>query len=138
MTLREPSKLVEFDADAAVEELLERAGEEHLIVAEYTPEEYGLLYVGEGIEAMYPSMDEIEATADSIHEYIDMDFRERELFLDLYPTIDDVDGLITVGDTRCVVRVVTPQEEGLYFSVPNELSATELLQHVVDIIEAST
>ncbi|AGN01967.1 hypothetical protein L593_10110 [Salinarchaeum sp. Harcht-Bsk1] len=126
-----------FDADGAVDHLLEAAGDDVLVVAEYTPGDYRLLYVSDDLEAMYGSGEAVAEAADSIHEYIDLDFRERELFLDLYPTIDDVDGLITVATDRSVVRVVTPRDEGLYFSVPNDLDVTALLEAVVGIVEGS-
>ncbi|GAB3685508.1 hypothetical protein GCM10028857_16150 [Salinarchaeum chitinilyticum] len=135
MALRERSELVGFDADEACQYLLEAVGEDLLVVAEYTPEDYRLLYVGEDLEAKYGSTEAVTAAADSIHEYIDLDFRERELFLDLYPTLEDVDGLITVADRRSVVRVVTPADEGLYFSVPLDVPAVELVRDVVGIVD---
>jgi len=135
MALRERSELVGFDADEACQYLLEAVGEDLLVVAEYTPGDYRLLYVGEELESKYGSTDAVVAAADSIHEYIDLDFRERELFLDLYPTLEDVDGLITIADQRSVVRVITADDEGLYFSVPLDVSATELVQDIIAIVD---
>jgi hypothetical protein len=138
MALRERSELVGFDADEACQYLLEAVGDDLLVVAEYTAEEYRLLYVGDGLESMYGSSTAVTEAAESIHEYIDLDFRERELFLDLYPTMEDVDGLITVADSRSVVRVITPHDEGLYFSVPLDVPAVELVRDVVGIVDRSS
>jgi hypothetical protein len=135
MSLRQRSQLVGFDAEEATEYLLEEAGDDLLVVAEYTPEEYRLLYVGDDLESMYGSTDDVVAAADSIHEYIDLDFRERDMFLDLYPTIENVDGLVTVADSRSVARVLSPDDEGLYFSVPLDVAVMELLQDVVGIVD---
>lgn len=138
MALRNAADLVGFDADEATDHLLDEAGEAVLIVAEYTASEYRLLYVSHELEEMYGSADEVVAAADSIHEYIDLDFRERDMFLDLYPTMEDVDGLVTVSDTRSIARVLSPGEEGLYFSVQLSAPVMELLQDVVGIVDRTS
>jgi hypothetical protein len=135
MALRQQSELVGFDAEEATEYLLSTVGDDLLVVAEYTPEEYRLLYVGDDLETMYGSTEDVVHAADSIHEYIDLDFRERDMFLDLYPTIEDVDGLVTVADSRSVARVLSPVDGGLYFSVPLDAPVMELLRDVVGIVD---
>jgi len=135
MAYRHDAELVSFDADHASEHLQSAAGDDLLVVAEYTPDDHQLLYVSEELAARYGSVDDVLAAASSIHEYIDLDFRERDLFLDLYPTIEEVEALVTVTAERSVVRVLSPREEGLYFSVDQAAPVMELVEAVVEIVD---
>jgi len=136
MSAREPSTLVGFDADAACDRLLEAVGDDLLVCAEYTAEDYQLLYVSDALLAEYGSEETMTETADAIHRYIDLDFRERELFLDLYPTVEDVEALVTVTDRRFVARVLSHEaDEGCYFSVPLDHPIGELIATIVEIVD---
>lgn len=137
MAHRQSATLVSFDADGACDWLLEEAGDELRSVAEYTPDDYTLLYLSEETVAEYGSLGDVSSAGDDVHQYLDLDFREREMFLDLYPVMDSVDGFVTVAEDRAIARVLSCDDEGLYFSTTLDVPVVSMLTDVVSLIEAA-
>jgi hypothetical protein len=79
MPVTNESALVEFDADAAVDIALDASDDEVLASAEYTVEDFQILYAGDGALDEYDDAD-LQATGETLHAYLNVDSPERELF----------------------------------------------------------
>ncbi|MEF8757409.1 MAG: hypothetical protein V5A23_03530 [Halobacteriales archaeon] len=130
MPERNPPSLVDFDADAALAAVLEAdAADDLRAVAEYTAEDYRILYLADPVIEEYGGREEVAAVADQLHEYLHLDFEERNFFEELYPPAEDAYGFATFASGATVVRV-TDGDGGLFLSFAGEVNAGPLVERV--------
>jgi hypothetical protein len=135
MPERNRSTLTAFDADAAVEAALDEVGDDLLVAAEYTADEFELLYLSDAVVEIYDGRAGVQDVAEQLHRYLNLDFEERTLFEDLYPPAEDAYGFVTHTDYATVIRVLDG-EEGLYLSVQTGVDTDPLLQRVRPVVRA--
>lgn len=115
------SRVVDFDADAAVDALRED-GDAYLgSVAEYDRNEVNLLYASDVVVSSFGDVDGVEEFAEDFHDHVAHDFYERELFVDLVPMSGSPNGFVTTLEHAYVVRYLTG-DEGVFVSTSRDAS----------------
>jgi len=133
MPISNSPKHVDFDAEAAVAAARERSDDRVLVGAEYTVDEFQMLYASDRVLDEYESTGVLDDVADRLHSYMHVDFTERELFEDLYPPAEETRGFVTYTDYTTVVRVLDGME-GLYVSFEPAVAVTPIVDEIVEII----
>ncbi|WP_255195913.1 hypothetical protein [Halorarius litoreus] len=111
------SEIVGVDVAAAVETGDSTAATLHSLV-EFDRSGFNTLYVSETTRAAYESEDEMEAYFERIHNYVNIDFTEIELFTaDLFPVANRVRYKTTALDVITLVRMYLDNRRGLFFAV---------------------
>lgn len=133
MPVTRESEIVEFDAVAVREATRDAAEGPVFSLVEFDFEDFNPLYVADETVAMYTDEDHMMEHFERIHDYVNLDFTELQLFTEeLLPTEDRVHFITTALDNLKVVRYYR-DEQGLFVA----LSADEEVQSVVDAIEES-
>lgn len=133
MPTRNDSVLTDFDAIGALDAVQSRIGEDLLVCAEFIPEDFHIIYVSDtGLDG-YRNETDIWVVGDVIHEYMNIDFLERELFRDLYPQVTETNAFVTYTDYAAIIRVLSG-DEGLYLSVDPDAPVSEIVSDVTDIL----
>jgi hypothetical protein len=127
------SELASFDATGALERVRELVDGEVIACAEFTAEEYQVLYLSDWLEEQYGDVDGVLEVGDEAHVYSSIDFFEREAFGEMFPTVGEVRAFATFTDVALMVRVVG-EDEGLYVSVPPESDATALVGEMEEFV----
>jgi len=113
------ARIVDFDADRVVEEMRAEVGEYLGSVAEYDRDDTHLLYASNLVVSFFEGVDGVEEFADSFHDHAAHDFYERELFEDLVPMSNEVNGFVTRMDGALLIRYLVG-DQGLFVSTaPN-------------------
>lgn len=135
MAVREPSELVSFDGDAAVDALREHAEGTLYSVVEYDTAAYRPLLVDDATITLYGGEEAMHAHFERIHSHVNLDFTEIELFVeDLFPVADRVEAITTRLDYLTVVRIYGDRE-GLFVAVEPGEPTAPLVDAVRDLIE---
>lgn len=136
MTIRNPSSLVAFDADAGLEAARETAGDAVHLCVEYDMETFNTLYADELTLSLY---DDERAMLDHFEEvvsYVHVDFMEKDLFEDVFRGGGDVRAFVTCMENVSLVRIIVGQN-GLFLTVDPGADLTALVGAVENAIEAS-
>jgi hypothetical protein len=132
--VRSESRLVSFDADAAVDAALDVAGSDLRTAAEYTTDAFETLYVGPAVADTYADDADREAYFERVHSYVQLDFAERDLFEEsVFPRQGRVRTLVTVMDDVVVVRVLRGTE-GIVVSTTSGADYAAVARAVEDAI----
>ncbi|SNZ12235.1 hypothetical protein SAMN06269185_1564 [Natronoarchaeum philippinense] len=124
---------VDFDAAAATELAREQSDDRVIVAAEYTVEEFQVLYASDRVLEEYDDPGALDDVGDRLHSYMHVDFTERKLFEDLYPPAKETRGFVTYTDYTTVVRVLDGAE-GLYLSFEPGVAVTPIVDEVADIV----
>lgn len=128
----ETSRIVGFDATAALEAVKEHPEGELYTFVEFDAEEFNTLYVSPAAEAFYEDEAQMLEHFDEIHSYVHLDLVEQDLFTtELFPVADRVRYVVTAMDYLTIVRVYVDQE-GIFFAVEDDQAVPDL----VEVIEA--
>ncbi|MFW5938427.1 MAG: hypothetical protein ACOCSN_05730 [Halanaeroarchaeum sp.] len=128
------SKLVGYDAEAAVGAAREATDAELLAAASYTADGHQLLYVSEALVDRYGSREAVDEVTERVHSYIRLDLVERDLFDDLVPAVGETRAFTTHTDTTVIVRVLAG-DEGFYCSFVPGAEATAVVEAVEAVID---
>lgn len=131
MPLRNESVLTEFGAHDALEVIESLIEEDLLVCAEFTVEDFQLLYVSDAALERYDSETDVWVVGDVIHEYMNVDFLERELFEELYPEVTETNAFVTYTDYAAIIRVLCG-DEGFYVSVDPAAPVSEIVSALVE------
>jgi hypothetical protein len=109
------------DISETIEALQDRAEGPLYSVVEFDPGQFDILHLADETSAMYPDEEAMVEHFSEIHEYVNIDFAERELFSDeLLPGAGSVTYMTTSLDAVKVVRVYDGQR-GVFLAVnPDE------------------
>lgn len=121
MAVTNRSRLVGFDADAAVDAIRESVEGTLYACSEFTVDDFQVLYLAEETRSLYRDDEQRRSHFERLHSYVHLDFTEVELFTgSLFPTADRVRHVTTGLDTLTIVRIYR-DDEGLFVAVdPDE------------------
>lgn len=125
--------MVGFDADEALTRAQALAGEELLVCAEYTPEEFQVLYLSDRLIEKWGTVDRVMDVGEAIHATMD-DFTQRKRVGDIFPRVSDVYAFTTHTDVATFVRVLG-RDGGLYLSLTAGAETAELIETVKAVID---
>lgn len=134
MTASDPAGLVEFDEGQALERAKDVAGDRLQVCAVYTADDFELLYVADDLLEYYDDESEVLEVGEALHGYMDLDFNEREVFEELYPAATEMKAFVTYTDHVIVVRVLSPETEGLYVSLEPGTEVTPVVNVMAPIV----
>jgi hypothetical protein len=134
VTVSQKSELVGFDADGAVRAARERVGDALRLAVEYTDESFRTLYADEFTMALYEDREAMQDHFESVHDYVGIDFAERDLFRDAFIAAGDVRALTTHMENAIFVRVLVADNGGLFFSLAPGTNVTSVVQAVEDAV----
>jgi hypothetical protein len=138
VTVSQESKLVEFDADTTVAAARETAGEGVHLAVEYTDEAFRTLYADDVTTSLYADDEQMREHFESVHDYVGIDFAEREVFRDAFRAAGGVRALTTHMDYTVIVRVLVDEMEGLLLSLDPDTNVTPVVRAVERAADAST
>lgn len=133
MPLTRESELVAFDADACVAAIREATPGVRLVV-EYTDESFRTLYADDATLSLFGDREAMREYFESVHDYVGIDFAERELFEDTLRAAGGVRAITTHMDRATVVRVLVGETQGLFVSVDPDTPVTELVACVEETV----
>lgn len=119
MEIREPSTLVDFDAEAALEAGREVAGDALLSCVEYTRNEYNPIYASERVMAKYRDRKHAKEHFSEVMDYCFIDFADSQVFERQLPAAGRVEYFLTRMDHGVVVRLLTESEGLFVFLTPD-------------------
>lgn len=130
MPIREDAELVRFDGEAALDAALGALKGPLYSFVEFTFDGYNTMYVADETIAMYEDRDEMEEHFSQLHDYVNLDFTEIQLFTDaLLPVADEVHYIATSFDYITIVRIYK-DDQGLFLAVDPDESIVELVDAV--------
>lgn len=126
--------LVSFDPDTAVRVARETVERDVLVVATYTGDDYAFHHVEDRVREQYTEDDDLESVADNVHQYAQIDFFERETFEKILPAAEEISAFATYTDAGIILRLVTPDEDGLFVSVDPGTDVTALVAALKPVV----
>jgi hypothetical protein len=133
MNAEDRASLVDYDTEAALEAATDRAGESLLVCAEYTPEDFRVVYLSDRLQAEYGGLEEVVEAGELFHKYGQLDFVAEDQFAEFYPTLSETQAFVTYTDYAIIGRVVG-ETEGFYFSVEGGTRVTPLVDAVTELL----
>jgi hypothetical protein len=129
MVVSEDSKLVEFDADAALAAARKVDSEGIRLCVEYTPEEFHTLYADDVTMALYGTHEEMSEHFEEVHSYVHVDFTEKDLFSEIFRGAGEVRSFVTYMDHVVLLRFIEDQQ-GLFLSADPNADVTTFVEAV--------
>ncbi|SDE91846.1 hypothetical protein [Halorientalis regularis] len=133
MNIGEGESLVDYDTGAALEVATDHAGEDLLVCAEYTPEDFRVVYLSDRLQAEYDDLSEVVDAGEVFHHYGQLDFMSEDQFAEFYPTVSETQAFVAYTDFAIIGRVVGANE-GFYLSVAQGTEITPLVDAVTEIV----
>lgn len=134
MAIRNDSVLTDFNAAAALRAVEDHIGDDIFVCGEFTPDDFHILYISDRALEQYDDETDIWVVGDVIHEYMNVDFLEQELFNELYPQVTETNAFVTYTDYAAIVRVLRGNE-GFYLSVDPQAPVSELVNELTTILD---
>lgn len=132
MSIRNASRVVTFDADAALDAALSVTDGLRICV-EYDVEEFNTLYADDVTISLYGGEDAMIEHFEDVHSYVNIDFTERDLFRDVLFAAGTVRAFVTYMDYTTAVRFLD-DESGLFLALDPDAPVTETLEAVRDAV----
>lgn len=130
------SEIVTFDVDAVVEEALDAVDGPLYSLVEFDLERWNDLYLADETREMYDDERQIEEHFSQIHDYVNLDFTEIDLFTDdLLPTADEVRYITTAMDVMTFVRIYVGERTGLFVALDPDEPVEPLVTAIEGAIE---
>ena len=130
MAIRSDSRVVEFDADAALAAAEEVAGSDLYSFVEYDVEEYNVQYLSDFALQMYEDEEQAFDHFDRIHSHVHLDFTEIDLFTEgLFPIAEDVEYVTTSLDFMKLVRVYH-DDMGIFVSLAAHVDEVPVIEAI--------
>lgn len=121
MSVTNAREIVEFDVESALATARERVEGELYAAVEYDSEGFNVLYASDTTVEGYEDEAAMREHFQQIHDYVNVDFTEIELFTGaLFPEADRVDYLTTTMDYLKLVRVYRGRQGVLLGLDPDE------------------
>lgn len=136
MAIRNDSRVVEFDADAALAAAEEVAGSDLYSFVEYDVEEYNVQYLSDFALQMYEDEAQAFDHFDQIHSHVHLDFTEIDLFTEgLFPIADEVEYVTTSLDFMKLVRIYH-DNMGIFVSLAPHVDEVPVIEAIRDHMTA--
>jgi hypothetical protein len=123
---------VSFDPvidDEVVETVKTAADGPVFVVVEFTPEEFEVVYASRGTRDMYEDEDAMYDYFEMVHDYVNLDLAEIDLFTEnLFPVADDVRYITTALDIGKMIRVYVNDRRGVFVGLPTEAEVEPVVE----------
>ena len=134
MAVRNDPRLVDFDVGAVLDIAREATDDAVFICAEFTREEFNVVYASAETVDRYDDVADMEAVGERLHDYINLDFVERGMFEELLPPASETHAFVTHTDYVTVARVLADQNEGVYLSFRPETDVSMVIDRVAEFL----
>ncbi|MDY7082713.1 MAG: hypothetical protein SXQ77_09980 [Halobacteria archaeon] len=135
MPFSNPSKIVDFDADSAVEVIKDEVQGTLYSAVEFDDRRFNILYVDDKTLSFYRDSDHMLEHFDRVHSYVYLDFTEIETFKEsILPVSNRVDYITTCMDYLKVVRIYRGRQ-GLFIALERNESVQPLVDSVVENVD---
>jgi hypothetical protein len=129
------SELVDVDVAAVLETAHAVEGTLYSLV-EFDRATFNALYVSEATRGLYDSDAEMDAHFERIHDYVNIDFTEIDLFTrDLFDVADHVRYKATGLDVMTILRVYLGDQTGLFLAIDRGDPIEPLVQAIETVVE---
>lgn len=119
--------------DAVVERVKEAADGPVFVVVEFTPDEFGLAYASSATRDMHEDEDAMYDYFETVHEYVNLDLTEIDLFTEnLFPVADEVRYITTALDIGKMIRVYVGDRRGVFVGLPSDAEVEPVVQVLSD------
>jgi hypothetical protein len=135
MVVSEESRLVDFDAAAALAAARDVDEAAVRLCVEYTAEEFHTLYADETTMALYGDREEMRSHFEEVHSYVHIDFTEKDLFTEVFKGAGEVRSFVTYMDHVVLLRFIVGQQ-GLFVSTDPHMDVTALVEAIEGEIDA--
>lgn len=89
------------------------------VVVEFTPNEFRVAYASSATREMYGDDEAMYEYFETVHEYVNLDLAEIDLFTEsLFPIADDVRYITTALDIGKMIRVYLDERRGVFVGLP--------------------
>ena len=103
------------------------------VVVEFTPDEFSVTYASSATRDMYEDEDAMYDYFESVHEYVNLDLTEIDLFTEnLFPVADDVRYITTALDIGKMIRVYLDDRRGVFVGLPTEAEVEPVVEALFD------
>lgn len=136
MTLTQPSELVSFPADDAVDAARSVAGDGVHLCVEYDAGGFRVLYADELTLSLYGDRERMREHFAEVHDYVNVDFTEMELFEELMVGAGGVRAFVTYMDHAALIRVFGGEREGFFLTLDPDAAVTDVVDAVRDAAAA--
>ena len=134
MPVRNPSELVDFDADAAREAVESTVSGTLRSFVEFDSETFNPLYVDDSTLAFYDDEDHMRAHFAKLHSYLYLDLAEADLFTgELFPIAEEVQYITTALDLFKLVRIYHG-EQGVFVALDHDEPVEPVVGAVREVI----
>lgn len=135
MPFSNSSRIVEFDADAAVRLLQDNVEGVLYSVIEFDDETFNILYVDDNTLAFYDDKDHMLDHFDKVHSHVYLDFTEIDLFTDaIFPIAEEVEYITTSMDYMKIVRLYRDRQ-GLFVALDRDEPVQPLVDAVFEVMQ---
>lgn len=125
-----------FDAESVVDAALDAVVGPLYSLVEFDLRNWNDLYVADETREMYEDEEQMRAHFERIHDYVNLDFAERDLFTeDLLPSANEVRYKATTTDVMKFVRVYVDATTGLFLALDPDEPVVSFVAAIEDAIE---
>lgn len=115
--------------DAMVDRLKEAADGPVFVVVEFTADEFDLAYVSSATRETYEDEAAMYDHFETVHEYVNLDLTEIDLFTEnLFPIADDVRYITTALDIGKMIRVYVGDRRGIFVGLPTDAEVEPVVE----------
>lgn len=135
MPISNPDDVVDFDAEAACRAVLRTVQGELRTFVEFDAERFNPIYVDDVTLSYYDDEDHMYEHFGRIHDYVNVDLAEIDLFVgELLPIADRVEYLVTAMDAFKLVRYYV-DGQGIFLAVDADEPVEPVVEAISEAIE---
>lgn len=127
------SRIVDFDADSAVDFLKKEVDGTLYSVVEYDKNTFNILYIDDSTLSFYDDKDHMLNHFEKVHSYVYLDFSQLDLTETVFTEGSSVDYMTTAMDYIKIVRIYCGRE-GLFVGVDPGEQVVPLVDGVLDSV----
>jgi len=106
------------------------------VVVEFTPDEFRLAYASSATQEMYEDEDAMYDDFETVHEYVNLDLTEIDLFTEeLFPAADGVRYITTALDIGKMIRAYVEGERGIFVGLPTDAEVEPVVDALPDTLD---
>lgn len=106
------------------------------VVVEFTPDEFMVVYASSGTRDMYEDEEAMYDYFEVVHDYVNLDLAEIDLFTDnLFPVADDVRYITTALDIGKMIRAYIGERRGVFIGLPMEAEVEPVVEALFDDVD---
>jgi hypothetical protein len=130
MSEEESVDIVDFDPASVLAAAREAAGGDRIrVCVVYDDSDFETVFVDDGVDSAYEGPEDRADHFGQIHDYVHLDFVERELFEEMIPDPEGVRAFVTYMGSLIAIRVVVGGQ-GVFLSVTPDAAVSEIVDAV--------